>query len=188
MVWKRKPISSIREEDMSDEDMSDEERFHAEVWNMEFATVWRLDDSYEKIIYTHAQLPSTFFINRESRCETLRYYKLGFQRDAYESRIYFRQGADIPCLPWYDLEEFQDCAELADTKELMLMTRTYVGSSNEREVFRIGEMEKETRDRFRAMTGLHVRKVLEVCPKVEWVYWYNNCGCEVDPWEARVCE
>lgn len=38
-------------------------------------------DTDKYIVYTRTRLPSALLVNSESRCETLKYYKLAFQID-----------------------------------------------------------------------------------------------------------
>ncbi len=141
----------------------------------------------EKIIHTRTPLPSTFFINRESRRESLNHYKLAFQVPGRESRVYFRQGADIPCLK-RDMvgSVFRDCVDLSSVEELMVMALHmrfhYPGAY----IFNMPKLVKQqTTHWFHDITGARVEDVMAVCPKIRWVYWPGNLRFEVDPWELR---
>ncbi len=149
-----------------------------------------LDERNERytqdIIHTHAPLPLTLLVNRESRHETLRHYKLAFHLPGHESRIYFRHG-DIPCLEHHNLKHFHACPDMAGVRELMVMAATLDLCEGEF-AFRIPEAKKESWSRkwLKNGTGLRARDIEAVAPNVEWLYWHTQYRADPDPWEARI--
>ncbi len=164
-------------------DMSAEQWSRMEMRYMEHP--WR---PHQEVVHTHTPLPSTFLINCESRHETLKHYKLAFQVYGYESRIYFRHGADIPCLWWYDVTKYEGCVDLAEAKELMVKMRN--DGDNYRPEYKFC-MRKIIQDQWsrgvleNITSPLQFQLVMEACPKIEWLYWCDEYQCEVDPWKSR---
>ncbi len=171
------------------EHMTPETRFRIETYDMGRAVSRGLDKLYEKydqIVHTHTQLPSTFFVNYESRYETLKYYKLAFQSDNLESRIYFRHGNDIPCIPGYNLTRYTDCADFAEAKEFMVMGQFGISKTEYKFYMPQIIQQKSYKGRLQAITHLEPEALMEACPKVDWLYWRDDYGYEVDPWELRL--
>ncbi len=139
----------------------------------------------QEVIYTHAQLPSTFSINHESREETLRHYKLAFQLPDHESQIYFRQGSDIPCVLRDNLKDFKGCADFAEVEELMIMSANRFVDIEEY-IFKIPETnEAQFGVWLENVTSLHLEDIVAVCPKLRWLYWPGKYRYQVDAWDPR---
>ncbi len=137
--------------------------------------------------YTPTQLPSTFFINSESRRETLRYYKLVFQIRKGESRIYFHQDVDIPCIMSWELGKFPNCVDLAETKELIFLRKNHGGTSTTEYKFSMRKIIQEQRgDILQNKTSLASWLVAKLCPKIEWLYWCTEERYEVYSWKSRL--
>ncbi len=179
------------------EEWSREKLFPGEMEDMESSRIRGSYDSpydelYENVIHTHTPLPWTLLVNHESRCETLKHYKLMFQLDGFESRVYFRPGADVPCLAWFNLRDFKGCADLASAKELVVMSQVYMRLWNEEYIYWMPRVLRPgdywtnwTKYWFKQITNLNEKWVTGVCPKIEWLYWYNSYRYEVDPWGPR---
>ncbi len=137
-------------------------------------------DCNEKIIHTKAQLPCTLLVNGESRYETLKHYKAAFQLPGYENRIYFRQG-DIPCVESHQLADFSGCRDLAEAEEVMITW------NSAEYVFQMSKMEDDhwSEEFFRKATRLESGDIMEICPKIHWLYWANDCRQKINPGEAR---
>ncbi len=151
------------------------------------------EDFNRDIIHTHAKLPPTFFVDRESRYETLKFYKLVFQLPGRESRIYFRRGADLPCLNWHDLWNFKDCPEMAEIEELMVISVGYMYIHLFFQGQSIFWMSKKKNGKwcevmFNSMTGHTSDILLRLCPKLDSLYWTNEYVYEVDPWRPRTAK
>lgn len=171
-------------------DETPETRFRAEAEQIEFQDAFHPNvKGFKKdIIHTPAQLPSTLFVNRESRHETLRHYRLAFQLPGYESRIYFHPGMDIPCLARHNLSNFQGCVDLAEVDELMVMSARWCHPLGDF-IFQIPKVDEDWSKKWmHNFTGLNPNHVVAVCPKVVWLYWHSNYRYEVDPWEMRTLE
>ncbi len=155
----------------------------------------------KRIIHTKAQLPSTFFVHRESRYETLKYYKLAFQLPGQESRIYFRQG-DIPCLFQSHLHNFTACTELDQVEELIMMSKH---SSDPfprgNHIFQMSKIDDNppwkndgpssgngglSAQAFVPYVMPLILGNLGLCPKAKWLYSANEWLYNLNPYELRL--
>ncbi len=155
-----------------------------------FAFAYIHEDFNKEIVHTHAQLPSTFLVDRESRYETLKHYKLAFQLPDQESRIYFRQGADIPCINWHNLETFKDCPEMAEAEELMIIAQGYIYDHDVplgQSIFLMSKVDDDSWSEafFSQTTGHKSECITTQFPKIQSLYWTNEYVYDVDPWMPR---
>ncbi len=139
-----------------------------------------------KIIFTRSKLPSTLLVNHESRHETLKYYKLMFHLPDHETRIYFRQGVDIPCFHIWDITKFQGCLDLAQVERLMIISRVGTFAYPKEYIYQVSKIDEPcSREWMGFRLGHKLDDVIAACPSVQWLYWLNEHR-DINPKHLRI--
>ncbi len=120
-----------------------------------------LPQPWPMTVTTTTKLPTSFYVNYESRHETLLYYKLLCHQPPLQSRVYFNYTLDILALPAMGFElsvwRWVRHPDLAQLKEVIIRSRTSPWPS----LYTVGGEQRDHRN-FSLDNTQHVRMLVPV--------------------------
>ncbi len=119
--------------------------------------------------YTHTQVPSSFFVDYESRDETLRHYKLAFKLPLGRSQVYFRFGVDVPATPRHNVLHWRRSENISQVEDLVIMDLEIIDNYSHQIKFVDGKAEDIAH--IGRIAGTDTETLMEDCPNLKRLHF-----------------